>query len=378
MNPSDKFSIYAQKRQPLEGYFDVIAHGVEIPGMATIKIRLETLGRSISIDHRVLAKLLKGQKKSSEKFIRLLSCSTGNELNAFAQNLANKLKKDVLAPSDTIWASGNKGSFSISPMEIITDPLTGKVIERRPKIPFVGEWRNHNPKGNLENTNISNHGESQKLSEASQKPTLENSDIPLSTQSHPLTDKSTSSSTPSKLRQNSSELHWPPEHPIGSKPRLNDAGASDWRYQRYLRKQYSKGKTASEVLSKEKWIERYFHPVKQGYRPGRVGGPVQVKAKETLKSEGIRIVENVEIGGRYPDGVRAKPKQEGGGFEYYEVGTMLKKGTPEARERVKIEDELKAINNNDSIIFVDKNNTSKRITYSKGDSTNSKVVEVDQ
>lgn len=34
----------------------------------------------------------------------VLSCGTGSTPNGFAQNLANKMGVEVMAPSDTIWA----------------------------------------------------------------------------------------------------------------------------------------------------------------------------------------------------------------------------------------------------------------------------------
>jgi hypothetical protein len=153
MKPSDKFSRNAQLREPLKGHFDVIAHGVEQPGLPTTKIRLQTLGRDVEIDHRVLAKLLRTQKNYNGEAVRLLSCSTGNESNCFARNLANKMNKKVLAPSDTIWAGEKSGEIVISPMEITTDPLTGKVIERKPQKPYTGEWRTFNQKEQNNSTN---------------------------------------------------------------------------------------------------------------------------------------------------------------------------------------------------------------------------------
>ena len=179
-----------------------------------------------------------------------------------------------------------------------------------------------------------------------------------------------------KIPQRSSDLKWPPELPKGPKPKLVAVGAADWRYQRYLKNQYQKGKTADQVLPKDKWIELHYNPAERGDRPGRMGGTQQVAAKEELRAEGIQIVENVEVGGRFPDGVSPKPNTQGG-KDYYEVGTMLKKGIPQSRERVKIEDELKAFGKNDSVTFVDKNDPSKRITYKKGDSTDSKTLDPD-
>jgi hypothetical protein len=148
MRSDDKFSINAQKRERLEGYYDVIAHGVEeSPGMPTTKIRLQTNGREVTIDHRVLAKLLKKQKGYDGERIRLLSCLSGNAPESFAQNLANKMKKEVLAPSDFIWA-GPEGELPISSSKMVKD-LSGKELPV-PNRPFDGKWNTFEPQSSLE------------------------------------------------------------------------------------------------------------------------------------------------------------------------------------------------------------------------------------
>jgi hypothetical protein len=147
MKHDDKFSINTQKREKLEGYYDVIAHGVEKPGMPTTHINLQTLGREASIDHRVLAKLLNKQKGYDGERIRLLSCLSGNAPEGFAQNLANKINKEVLAPSDMIWA-GPQGELPISSSKIVKD-LSGKDLPV-PNRPFDGKWNTFEPQGSLE------------------------------------------------------------------------------------------------------------------------------------------------------------------------------------------------------------------------------------
>lgn len=64
--------------------------------------------------------------------IRLLSCSTGGVDDGFAQNLANKLGVDVLAPTDLLWVRPN-GSFTIGPFDLINS----------------GQLKLYAPKGNI-------------------------------------------------------------------------------------------------------------------------------------------------------------------------------------------------------------------------------------
>jgi hypothetical protein len=151
---------------------------------------------------------------------------------------------------------------------------------------------------------------------------------------------------------------------LGKKPGINEPNSAEWRYQEYAYKQSLEGKTPKPP---DKWYDENFLPSLRGDRPGRFGGPQQVKAKsELLAKEGIQPVENVELGGRFPDGINPKPNAAGG-RDYYEVGTMNQNGLPESRERLKLADEIPALGPNDTVTFVDKNDISRRIVYRPGD-----------
>lgn len=164
---------------------------------------------------------------------------------------------------------------------------------------------------------------------------------------------------------------WPPQPPEGTKPNFNDPGAANWRYQRYKYEQYQAGKQQEDILSFETWKERYFDPALLGGRPGRPGGSSQVAARQALSSEGFQNVENVELGGRYPDLVRYNPD---GSIDYAEVGEMLQNGMPQARERAKLANEISALGENDTVTFVDKMDITRRITYRRGDDVETKSL----
>lgn len=165
---------------------------------------------------------------------------------------------------------------------------------------------------------------------------------------------------------------WPPQPPEGAKPNFNDSNAAAWRYQRYKYDRYLAGKQPEDILPFETWKERYFDPAAQGGRPGRPGGLNQVAARQSLVSNGFQNVENIELGGRYPDLVRYNVD---GSIDYLEVGEMLQNGMPEARERVKLADEISALGENDTVTFVDKMDTSRRITYRRGDDVETKYLD---
>lgn len=100
MNPSDDFVRNIAHRRDVDanGYYDVVAHG------STDSILVYHNGKNVRVSHRVLANILKHDRKYNGKPIRLLSCSTGGDAGQFAQNLANKLGVPVKAPTDILWA----------------------------------------------------------------------------------------------------------------------------------------------------------------------------------------------------------------------------------------------------------------------------------
>lgn len=114
------------KKEP--GFTDVAVHGS--PDNITV-FRKNANGseEAITLDQRRLAKFLKADKGYTNGKIRLLSCKTGDDKGAFAQNLANKMGVVVRAPSDTlhIWPNGK--------MIIGPDPYTnsGKWIDYYPR-----------------------------------------------------------------------------------------------------------------------------------------------------------------------------------------------------------------------------------------------------
>ena len=89
---------YADLIPNKNGYFDVAMHGTS----QTVQY-----GDSI-ISARELAKIIEHNKDfDRQKGIRLLSCNTGNGSNCFAQQLANALNCNVIAPNDILYIYSN-------------------------------------------------------------------------------------------------------------------------------------------------------------------------------------------------------------------------------------------------------------------------------
>jgi len=105
MASGEKFAENASNAKPAPGYTDVIIHGSKADFGATGIAWNE--GKNF--DHRVLARLVAADPDYAGGPIRLLACNTGETGATAAQNLANKLGVEVLAPTAKVWAfpSGN-------------------------------------------------------------------------------------------------------------------------------------------------------------------------------------------------------------------------------------------------------------------------------
>jgi len=165
-------------------------------------------------------------------------------------------------------------------------------------------------------------------------------------------------------KSTSPPVEWPPKPPQGPKPGIEEPGAAQWRYQRYLHEQHAAGKQPEEVLDFEKWKPAYFEPALRGGRPGRPGGPAQVAARQSLTEEGYINTESKRLGENFVDLYRPNAS---GGVDYVEVDELLKSGVPRADVRAKLKKELAHLGENDTLLFVDKADPAKRILYRFGE-----------
>jgi hypothetical protein len=99
MDKTDNFYIFSSKAKTLEGFTDVVGHGTA----TTMEVMHN--GSKVQVTHRTMARLLEQQGVKAGDKIRLLSCSTGEISNGFAQGLAHKLGVEVLAPTKILWAN---------------------------------------------------------------------------------------------------------------------------------------------------------------------------------------------------------------------------------------------------------------------------------
>ncbi len=90
----------ALRVRPKPGYVDVVVHA----SANTFEVVREHV--TLEIDHRALATYLQKQGLTGKQ-VRLIACESGQNPHAVAQDLANKLKVDVLAPTRTAWIDGH-------------------------------------------------------------------------------------------------------------------------------------------------------------------------------------------------------------------------------------------------------------------------------
>ncbi|TMR08215.1 hypothetical protein ETD86_48805, partial [Nonomuraea turkmeniaca] len=102
----DKMGDFATLVRNRAGYHDVIIHGSPT--------RFAPSANGPTIDHRLLARLIKNSPTYKGGPVRLISCKTGACNASAAQNLANKLGVKVLAPTDTLWVFPN-GRMVVGP-----------------------------------------------------------------------------------------------------------------------------------------------------------------------------------------------------------------------------------------------------------------------
>lgn len=187
----------------------------------------------------------------------------------------------------------------------------------------------------------------------------------------PVDKKPASKETPDKKNAGQTSVvdditHWPPTAPKGKKPRFGEPNAAEWRYNRYRYQQYMKNKkTQKEMLDFEKYKKRHYKTAARGGRPGRRGGPDQVKARKKLEKEGFMNTETAQLNGKYVDLI--KPDNGLGGTDYVEVDSLLQKGIPIKRLREKLKVELASLKKGDRLIYVDKKDPTKQIIYQYGD-----------
>jgi hypothetical protein len=104
-NPKE--AAFVNRIPSTKGFHDVIVHG------SPSGFHYNAGGKWSTLKPNTLATFVKKGNYQGGN-IRLISCETGAEGAVAAQNFANKMKVDVLAPTDKVWVYSN-GTMTVGP-----------------------------------------------------------------------------------------------------------------------------------------------------------------------------------------------------------------------------------------------------------------------
>lgn len=98
MNKEDDTYLYYDKITPIDGFEDLLCHGTPD------KLYHESnIGVGSYYTAQEFADIIRSDKSLFGKNIRLLACNTGALPTGFAQQLADELGVDILAPTERLW-----------------------------------------------------------------------------------------------------------------------------------------------------------------------------------------------------------------------------------------------------------------------------------
>lgn len=129
MNKNDAAYKVYDKIVPLEGFEDLLCHGT------SEKLFHESnIGVGTYYTAQEFADIIRKDASFRDKKIRLLSCNTGSSATGFAQQLANELGVDVLAPTETLWINDNGELF-------VSNSITlAEMWSNGEKVHETGKW----------------------------------------------------------------------------------------------------------------------------------------------------------------------------------------------------------------------------------------------
>lgn len=138
---NDELYENVQNVKPIKGYEDFAVHG--IPEESLVEYETNN-GMWVKYNAKDIADMIREEPSYGGGKIRLLSCGAGSSRSNFAQELANELGVEVLAPTETLWVAPN-GEMFISDNEILADMWYNKGDIDYSFQP-TGRWRPFTPK----------------------------------------------------------------------------------------------------------------------------------------------------------------------------------------------------------------------------------------
>ena len=134
-----KLSSYFEQVTPLDGYEDFGFH------CDPYSMEFAINGQTTEYSAREFADILRIDPQYHGGDIRLLACNAGAADDGFAQQLADELRVNVLAPTELLFMD-ESGEMFVSNNELLADMWYNSTREERLRIRQTGDWRLFKPK----------------------------------------------------------------------------------------------------------------------------------------------------------------------------------------------------------------------------------------
>lgn len=139
VNPTDPLYINANKIKPVKGYGDIIIHG------SPDSLLINGLnGEQWEYGAKEAAEMIRNSREFHGQPIRLVSCQTGAKNNGIAQQIADELGVEVMAPTE-IANVDIDGEIFLSDNGELAEVWNTSSAEERKNIRQTGEWKVFKP-----------------------------------------------------------------------------------------------------------------------------------------------------------------------------------------------------------------------------------------
>lgn len=139
VNPTDQLYTNADKIKPIEGYGDIVIHGT--PDSLLIN-GLD--GEQWEYGAKEAAEMIRNSREFHGQPIRLIACQTGAKENGIAQQIADELGVEVMAPTEIVNVDIDGEMFLCDNGELAEIWNTSSAEERK-DIRQHGEWKVFKP-----------------------------------------------------------------------------------------------------------------------------------------------------------------------------------------------------------------------------------------